>query len=42
VNILIKNTLDALIGGISYWAIGWGAAYGPGGNGFVGGSEYFA
>lgn len=23
VNILIKNMLDAFIGGVSYWAIGW-------------------
>ena len=42
VNILIKNMLDALIGGISYWAIGWGLAYGANGNGFCGGSEYFS
>ena len=33
VNILIKNMLDALIGGVAYWAIGWAVAYGPGGNG---------
>ena len=42
VNILIKNMLDALIGGISYWAIGWGLAYGANGNAFCGGSEYFS
>ena len=42
VNILIKNMLDALIGGLSYWAIGWGLAYGPGGNPFCGGSEFFS
>jgi len=41
VNILIKNMLDAFMGSISYWAIGWGLAYGPGGNLFCGGSEYF-
>jgi len=41
VNILIKNILDAFIGGVSYWAIGWGLAYGPGGNPFCGGSEFF-
>ena len=41
VNILIKNMLDALIGGLSYWAIGWGLAYGAGGNIFCGGSQYF-
>ena len=33
--------LDAFIGGLSYWAIGWGLAYGEGGNFFCGGSQYF-
>merc|ERR1719266_2353696 len=42
VNILIKNMLDALIGGISYWAIGWAIAYGKNGNGFIGTSEFFS
>ena len=42
VNILIKNMLDALIGGVSYWAIGWAVAYGPGGNGFIRGSNFFS
>jgi len=41
VNILIKNMLDVFIGGLSYWAIGWGLAYGEGGNLFCGGSQYF-
>ena len=41
VNILIKNMLDAFIGATSYWAIGWGLAYGEDGNLFCGGSEYF-
>jgi len=41
VNILIKNMLDAFIGGVSYWAIGWGLAYGNSGNPFCGGSEFF-
>ena len=40
VNILIKNLLDGLIGGVCYWAVGWGLAYGAGGNGFCGGSEF--
>ena len=31
VNILIKNMLDAFLGGVSYWAIGWGLAFGKGG-----------
>ena len=34
--------LDAFIGATSYWAIGWGLAYGEGGNLFCGGSEYFS
>ena len=42
VNILIKNMLDVLIGGLSYWAIGWAVAYGPNGNGFIGGSNFFS
>ena len=41
VNILIKNMLDAFIGCVSYWAIGWGLAYGEGGNMFCGGSQFF-
>ena len=40
VNILIKNMLDAFIGGISYWALGWGLAYGADGNLFCGGSQF--
>ena len=41
VNILIKNMLDAFIGAVSYWAIGWGLAYGANGNPFCGGSQFF-
>jgi len=48
VNILIKNMLDALIGGLSYWAIGWALAYGASGenrdqstSGFIGYAEFF-
>ena len=41
-NILIKNMLDCLIGAITYWSVGWALAYGPGGNGFAGGSQFFA
>ena len=40
-NILLKNLMDCFIGGISYWAIGWGLAYGAGGNPFCGGSAFF-
>jgi len=42
VNILIKNMLDAFIGAVSYWAIGWGLAYGKNGNQFCGGGEFFS
>merc|ERR1739838_1276270 len=42
VNILIKNMLDLLIGGLSYWAIGWAIAYGESGNGFIGTSQFFS
>jgi len=41
VNILLKNLLDLFFGAISYWAIGWGLAYGPGGNLFCGASQFF-
>ena len=41
VNILIKNMLDVFIGGVSYWALGWGLAYGAEGNPFSGGSQFF-
>ena len=32
VNILIKNMLDAFIGGVSYWAVGYALAYGETGD----------
>ena len=41
VNILIKNMLDALIGGVVYWAFGWAFAYGQDRRGFVGTSQFF-
>ena len=41
VNILIQNMLDGLIGALSYWAIVWALAYGPGSNGFIGESNFF-
>ena len=34
--------LDALIGGVSYWAIGWGLSYGPGSSTFIGESHFFS
>ena len=37
--------LDAFIGGVSYWAIGWAIAYGPNDSDsktFIGGSHFFS
>ena len=34
--------LDALIGGLTYWILGWAVAYGKHGNGFTGGSNFFS
>lgn len=42
VNIIAKNMLDCLVAGVAYWAVGWGVAYGPNGNPFIGGSNFFA
>lgn len=42
VNVLIKSMLSLLIGGFSYWAVGWAISYGPGGNGFSGATEFFS
>ena len=40
-NILIKNMVDVLIGGVSYWAIGWGLSYGKGTSNMIGQAEFF-
>ncbi len=43
-NILMKNVLDCCIGGILFWAIGWGLAYGTSGDstgGFFGNGQFF-
>ena len=34
--------LDTLIGAVVYWAFGWAFAYGPNGNHFIGGSNFFS
>ncbi len=34
--------LDALIGGLAYWAVGWSFAYGPTKNPFCGWGNFFA
>ena len=38
VNIMVKNMLDVVFGGITYWAVGFGLSFGtgPGTNPFVG------
>jgi len=42
-NILYKNLMDACIGAISFWFIGYGLAYGNSKDGiFIGGSNFFA
>ncbi|GBG24012.1 Ammonium transporter [Hondaea fermentalgiana] len=41
VNILVKNTFDLLLGGVAYWSLGWGLAYGKSWGGFIGTSDFF-
>ena len=33
--------VDVLLGGVSYWAIGWGLSFGRGTSRFLGVSEFF-
>mmetsp|Transcript_17800 Transcript_17800/g.60733 ORF Transcript_17800/g.60733 Transcript_17800/m.60733 type:complete len:444 (-) Transcript_17800:126-1457(-) len=43
-NILLKNTLDACLGALIWWAFGYSFAYGPDGespNAFIGGTDFF-
>lgn len=43
-NILMKNVLDCCFGGLLFWAIGWGLAYGTSGDstgGFFGNGQFF-
>ncbi|HUF54039.1 MAG TPA: ammonium transporter [Dehalococcoidia bacterium] len=43
-NILMKNILDASIGAIAFWAVGWGIAYGVSGEsapGLIGDGQFF-
>ena len=42
VNILTKNMVDSLLGGVSYWAVGWGLSHGRGSSMFVGESNFFS
>ena len=34
--------IDLLIGGVMYWALGWGLSYGRGTSPFFGNSEFFS
>ena len=38
VNIMVKNAVDVIFGGLTYWAFGYGLSFGmdPGTNGFTG------
>ncbi len=42
-NILMKNMIDAMVGGLSFWAVGWAFAYGvsDASNGFIGLGNFF-
>jgi ammonium transporter, Amt family len=39
-NIMMKNLMDLSMGGVAYWAVGFGLMFGVS-NGFVGGSDFF-
>ncbi len=42
-NILMKNMIDACVGGLLFWAVGYGIAYGTSesSNGFIGMGDFF-
>ncbi|KAG8464576.1 hypothetical protein KFE25_009944 [Diacronema lutheri] len=40
-NILLKNMLDACAGAIGFWSVGYGIAFGEGGNPFIGEEHFF-
>ena len=40
-NILMKNVLDASLGGVVWWAVGFGFAFGTSQGGFIGGHSFF-
>ncbi|KAL7568902.1 hypothetical protein ACA910_015549 [Epithemia clementina (nom. ined.)] len=40
-NIMLKNTMDAAVSALAYWAVGFAFAYGTSNNGFIGNSRYF-
>ncbi len=41
VNSLMENFMDACLGGISFWAIGYGIAFGASAGGFLGTTNFF-
>ncbi len=43
VNIMVKNAVDVLFGGLSYWMVGYGFSFGmePGSNPFIGVGDFF-
>jgi ammonium transporter, Amt family len=41
VNVLMKNYSDMLVGGLAFWAIGYGLMFGKNQTGFVGSSFFF-
>ena len=43
VNIMMKNVVDVVLGGVTYWAFGYGFSYGsgPGTNPFFGFGDWF-
>ena len=41
-NILIKNSLDACLGAILWWSLGYSFAFGADGNTFIGGKDFFS
>lgn len=40
-NILMKNVLDASLGAVVWWAVGFGFAFGTSQGGFIGGHSFF-
>jgi Amt family ammonium transporter len=40
-NVLLKNCMDACIGGLVFWAWGYGFAYGVESGGFIGNKYFF-
>ena len=40
-NVLLKNLLDGCTAALAYWAVGYGLAFGEGGNPFLGKSYFF-